>query len=101
MQSFPYPLRRILSNRRAASTENHSMNLSVFRSTLFLLTLSLLFAASALLNSAAFAQNKKAKRPRPKRQTSVGATLGDNKATPVDRVRAAKGFKVELLYSVP
>ena len=24
-----------------------------------------------------------------------------NKATPVDRIKAAKGFKVELLYSVP
>ena len=25
----------------------------------------------------------------------------ENKATPVDRIKAAKGFKVELLYSVP
>jgi len=31
----------------------------------------------------------------------VGAAIGGNKATPINRISAAKGFKVELLYSVP
>ena len=30
-----------------------------------------------------------------------GKAMGENKATPVDRIKAAEGFKVELLYSVP
>ncbi|TDU64271.1 putative heme-binding domain-containing protein [Prosthecobacter fusiformis] len=41
---------------------------------------------------------KKAKRPRP---AEVGPAIGENKATPVERIKAAKDFKVELLYSVP
>ena len=40
----------------------------------------------------------KARKPRP---TSVGPAIGGNKATPIDRIKAAKGFEVELLYSVP
>ncbi len=31
----------------------------------------------------------------------MGAAIGGNKATPINRISAAKGFKVELLYSVP
>jgi putative heme-binding domain-containing protein len=31
----------------------------------------------------------------------TGEAIGDNRATPVDRITAAKDFKVELLYSVP
>ena len=31
----------------------------------------------------------------------AGPAIGENKATPVDRIKAAKGFQVELLYSVP
>ncbi|MEY5013955.1 MAG: hypothetical protein RIS92_313 [Verrucomicrobiota bacterium] len=42
------------------------------------------------------AQAKKEKRP-----AVVGPAIGENKATPVDRIRALPGFKVELLYSVP
>jgi hypothetical protein len=34
-------------------------------------------------------------------QRTVGSAIGGNKATPINRVKAAKGFKVELLYSVP
>ncbi|SKA93278.1 putative heme-binding domain-containing protein [Prosthecobacter debontii] len=36
-----------------------------------------------------------------KRPDSVGPAIGENKATPVDRIKAPKDFKVELLYSVP
>src|ERR1044071_9359592 len=31
----------------------------------------------------------------------VGEAINENKATPVGRIKAAKDFKVELLYSVP
>lgn len=37
----------------------------------------------------------------PRRPDAVGPSVGENKATPVDRIRAPKDFKVELLYSVP
>jgi putative heme-binding domain-containing protein len=42
------------------------------------------------------AQAKKERRP-----AVVGPAIGENKATPVERIRALPGFKVELLYSVP
>ncbi len=38
---------------------------------------------------------------KPKRAQAVGPAIGENVATPVDRVKALKDFKVELLYSVP
>ena len=38
---------------------------------------------------------------RPKKPTSVGPAVKANKATPIDRITALKGFQVELLYSVP
>ncbi len=34
-------------------------------------------------------------------RTASGTAIGENKATPISRIRAAKDFKVELLYSVP
>ncbi len=37
----------------------------------------------------------------PKKPKATGIAIGENRATPVDRIKAAKGFKVELLYSVP
>lgn len=46
----------------------------------------------------------KAKAPakaKPKRQTEVGPRVGENTATPVDRIKVPEGFQVELLYSVP
>ncbi|MEZ6138337.1 MAG: c-type cytochrome [Pirellulaceae bacterium] len=58
----------------------------------------------------AAAQNKPAqkkpavKKPavkKPARQATVGPAIGGNKATPIDRITAAPGFQVELLYSVP
>ncbi len=38
---------------------------------------------------------------RPKRAAVVGPVVGENKATPIERLKVAKDFKVELLYSVP
>ncbi|MEQ1828452.1 MAG: family 16 glycoside hydrolase [Pirellula sp.] len=40
-------------------------------------------------------------RPRPARPTQVGPAINENKATPIDRIKVAKDFTVELLYSVP
>ncbi|PAY16185.1 heme-binding protein [Rhodopirellula sp. SM50] len=55
---------------------------------------------AAAQNGAAKAKARKtpAKRTRP---TSVGPAIGGNTATPIDRIKAAEGFEVELLYSVP
>ncbi|MCA9034630.1 MAG: c-type cytochrome [Planctomycetaceae bacterium] len=46
-------------------------------------------------------KQKTAKKAPPKREQKVGPAIGGNKATPIDRITAAKGFQVELLYSVP
>jgi putative heme-binding domain-containing protein len=44
----------------------------------------------------------KAKAPAKKAPASdTGKAIGENKATPVGRIKAPAGFKVELLYSVP
>lgn len=37
----------------------------------------------------------------PKKDPNAGLAIGENKATPVDRIKVPQGFKVELLYSVP
>ena len=37
----------------------------------------------------------------PQEKPQPGTVVNDNKATPIDRITAAKDFKVELLYSVP
>ena len=51
------------------------------------------------------AGEKKPKEAAPKpaeaRSKVVGPAIKGNKATPVDRIKAAKDFQVELLYSVP
>jgi putative heme-binding domain-containing protein len=46
-------------------------------------------------------QPKKPQQKKPGLQQSVGPAIGGNKATPIDRIKVAKGFRVELLYSVP
>jgi putative heme-binding domain-containing protein len=43
---------------------------------------------------------KPALAPKPK-QDVVGLAINENKATPIDRIKVPKDFKVELLYSVP
>jgi len=70
------------------------------------LALSLLIAVS-FAASTSLAQQKgkgkgkaKAKR-RPARSQTVGPRVNENKATPIDRITAPEGFKVELIYSVP
>lgn len=38
---------------------------------------------------------------KPARPQEVGPAIGENKATPIDRIKVPEGFEVELLYSVP
>src|SRR5687768_15892530 len=56
-------------------------------------------------NAAARAANpatRPASRPaRPNRAEATGRVVGENRTTPLERIKAAKGFKVELLHSVP
>lgn len=46
-------------------------------------------------------QAKAKAKAKPKRAQTVGPRVGQNFATPVDRIKALPGFEVELLYSVP
>src|ERR671916_2358679 len=41
------------------------------------------------------------RQPRPAPPEATGRVEGENRATPVERIKAAPGFKVELLYAVP
>ncbi|MGB0582649.1 MAG: c-type cytochrome, partial [Limisphaerales bacterium] len=52
----------------------------------------------ALVHDAISAPKRKA---RPRKPAQVGPRVNENQATPVSRVKAPKGFKVELIYSVP
>lgn len=47
------------------------------------------------------AQGKPGPKQKPNRPAEVGPAVKGNKATPIDKIVAPKGFKVELLYSVP
>ncbi len=64
------------------------------------LALSFLVGISIAATPALAQQKKKAKR-RPARPQTVGPRVNENKATPIDRITAPEGFKVELIYSVP
>ncbi|QDV46042.1 Cytochrome c [Stieleria neptunia] len=55
---------------------------------------------AAAQNGAAKAKARKAA-AKPARSKTVGPAIGGNTATPIDRIKAAEGFEVELLYSVP
>lgn len=62
------------------------------------------FIPSIALSLFAFlapAEAQQANKPKPSRLAAVGPAIGENKATPISRIKAAKGFQVELLYSVP
>lgn len=75
----------------------------MIRPTRRLISLLIIALLAATFSSDASAQtaNTKKSRPKPKRSTVVGPAIGGNKATPIDRITAARGFQVELLYSVP
>lgn len=60
--------------------------------------------ACSTLSSALLAADAPAKNNAPRRaaaRQSTGEVIGENKATPVSRIKAMKDFQVELLYSVP
>jgi len=56
--------------------------------------------AMGLTGVSAFAQAAKPK-PAAKPKIPTGTVIGENTATPLSRIKVAKDFKVELLYSVP
>jgi putative heme-binding domain-containing protein len=68
----------------------------------FAATLTSILVIAATLH-AADAPKKAAKKgdAKPKRSDPAGPAINENKATPVSRIKAAKDFAVELLYSVP
>ena len=63
----------------------------------------MLFVACAAVATAADAPKagKAGKAGKAPASTTVGPAIGENKATPVSRIKAAKDFRVELIYSVP
>ncbi len=67
-------------------------------SILRLITVTIL---SASLHAADDAKPPAKTPAKPKRPAAVGPAIGENKATPISRIKVAKDFKVELLYSVP
>ena len=60
----------------------------------------ILFVACAALATAEEAP-KAGKAGKASASTTVGPAIGENKAPPVSRIKAAKDFRVELIYSVP
>lgn len=74
-------------------------------SLLLLLTAHGSLLSPALVNAADSAGDKAAEVAKPlkkkKRQSEVGPAVNANTATPIDLIKAAEGFAVELLYSVP
>lgn len=70
----------------------------------WILLVTFVFCLSAA-NISAQSTPKRAKPPTKRavkpRQKVVGPAIGGNKATPIERIKAAPGFKVELIYSVP
>ncbi len=46
-------------------------------------------------------EKREARAKRAPRPQAVGPRVNENQATPVDRISAAEGFEVELIYSVP
>ena len=80
----------------------NTFNRQRFRSSIYILTALSIIAILFVPALSHAADKKKARaKPKPKRQAAVGPAIGQNIATPVDRIKVAKGFKVELVYSVP
>ncbi|MBC8356935.1 MAG: c-type cytochrome [Planctomycetes bacterium] len=71
--------------------------ISAFKTTLVITLCAISFAPNLFAQQARAKKTKK----RPTRPNVVGPAIGGNKATPIDRINVAKGFQVELLYSVP
>lgn len=69
--------------------------------TSYRIAVTLAIALTTAQYSVGDSQPDKPKNRKAKKQTSVGPAIGENSATPIDRVTVAEGFHVELLYSVP
>jgi len=57
--------------------------------------------AACVTPGLAAANDTAAKQAKPRRPAQVGPAIKGNTATPIDLIKAADGFRVELLYSVP
>ena len=105
------PANRVLSSRFQEPTRKSRRRTPIacqlgdriaMKNTLeFAARLTIVIVLTTVCSSANHAQTARKTTPRPKRSTTVGPAIGENKATPIDRIKAAKGFRVELLYSVP
>lgn len=69
--------------------------------TRYQIAVTLAIALTTVQYSVGDSPSEKPKNRKAKKQTSVGPAIGENSATPIDRVTVAEGFHVELLYSVP
>ena len=58
-------------------------------------------AAKQVAAKQAAAKDAKAKQAKPRKPAQVGPAIKGNTATPIELIKAAEGFRVELLYSVP
>jgi len=58
-------------------------------------------SAAASDPSKAVAKKKETEKVKRERPSQVGPVVNENKATPIDRIKSIKDFKIELLYSVP
>ena len=53
-----------------------------------------ILAATLAVDASAQTAKTKKPQPKPRRSAVVGPAIGGNKATPIDRIKAAKGFQV-------
>ncbi len=75
-------------------------NLTSLRPLQTLLSLAFIcaFGQAALFSQA---PKSAARQKQPAQKNRVGPAIGENKATPISRIKVAKDFQVELIYSVP
>ena len=66
-----------------------------------LIRLAAVAACSLMITALPAADAPQNNRPRRTPSPDAGKAIGENTATPINRIKAAKDFQVELLYSVP
>lgn len=65
------------------------------------LRVALVMLLAVTYSSAGSAQSKSRSNPNANRRAKTSSTADDNQATPIERIKVPKGFRIELLYSVP
>jgi len=74
---------------------------NIFRTTWLTVTLCVISSSAVGQAARGNKAGQPKNRPAAAKQQSVGEAIGANKATPVDSIKTAEGFRVELIYSVP